>query len=253
VALKISRLLELVCMLTGIYSAASALRAAEFNQDVVATNLAHMNVPGFRKSMMTVRSFDEELAAQAGSPGYGQTVEGLAVDFSIGPMENTGRSLDVAIDGEGFFVVQGQSESLYTRNGSFQVGEGGSLTTAGGLPVLGQDGPLSLPPDVSAEQIRISRDGTVSVGETQIGKLELVRFENQGGLTPAGTTLFSADATTVSSDVGVFVRQGVREQSNVSPVDELVEMIVAMRYHEAAQRTLKSIDNAIQQQTNPQG
>jgi flagellar basal-body rod protein FlgF len=240
-------------MLTGIYSAASALRAAELNQDVVATNLAHMNVPGFRKSMLVVKSFEEELNASPDSPGYGQTVESLTIDFTPGPMQQTGRTLDLAMDGDGFFVVQGEQEPLYTRNGSFQVGPDGSLQTAGGLPVLGERGPLVLPPDVSSEQVQIGRDGTVTAGATQVGKLRLVQVADKSLLTQVGTTLFSAGQASVTPSADLRVLQGVREQSNVTPVSELIEMMVAMRYHEAAQRTLKKIDDTVQQQTNPQG
>lgn len=241
-------------MLSGVYSAAAALRTAEFQQDVIATNLAHMNVPGFRRSVVSIATFAEQLAAQeAQEPGHGNTIESLDTDFTEGPMVQTGRKLDVAIGGDGFFVVQGKSGPLYTRSGTLQVGEGGNLVGTHGMPVLGDGGPLSIPSDISPSQINIATDGTITAGETQVGKLQLVRFENNARLKPVGTTLFSAEDATVQVDAEVSVIQGVREQSNVQPVDELVSMILASRYHEAAQRTLKSIDQTIQQQTDPQG
>jgi len=241
-------------MLTGIYSAASAMRTAEFQQDVIATNLAHLNVPGFRRSMMTVSTFKEELGAQQNNaPGFGNTVEQLAIDFTTGPMVNTGRSLDVAVGDGGFLAVEGESQTLYTKNGALQIGEDGQLVGNHGLPILGESGTITIPSDVSPTDITITKDGTITAGENQIGKLKLVRFENDQALRQVGTTLFSADNNAVTSDDEVSVLQGVREQSNVQPVDELVSMIVAMRYHEASQKTLKSIDDTIHQQTNPQG
>lgn len=240
-------------MLSGVYSAAAALRTAEFQQDVIATNLAHMNVPGFRRSVVSVETFAEQLAAEAANePGHGNTISGLDTDFSPGPLVDTGRSLDVAIAGDGFFVVQGASESLYTRSGTFHIGEGGVLVGTHGMPVLGENGPMTVPGNVSPSQINIATDGTITAGDNRIGRLQLVRFADNAELKPVGTTLFSAGGA-VLADQEVSVIQGVREQSNVEPVDELVAMILAARYHEAAQRTLKSIDDAIQQQTDPQG
>ena len=245
-------------MLSGIYSASTALRTAEFQQDVVATNLAHINVPGFRRSSVAISTFAEELDAQStDAPGYGNRVESLDVDFSLGPMVETGRSLDVAIQGDGFFAVQGESETYYTRNGTFAIGQDGQLVGSHGMPILGVGGPLTLPPESTPAQLDIAPDGTVSIGDQQIGQLQLVRFDENSRLSQIGTTLFSAkqsDGSTLPvSDEPVSVAQGVREQSNVTPVDELVAMIVSMRYHEAAQRTLKTIDDSIQHQTDPRG
>lgn len=203
---------------------------------------------------MTVATFAEEMSALLrNEPGYGSTMESLVTDFSEGPIVETGRTLDVAIAGAGFFAVQGEDGPLYTRNGVFHLGEDGSLVNAQGMPVLGKNGPLSIPPDVMVSQIVIATDGTVSSGESEIGQLQLVSFEETAALTQVGTTLFSASPIAVPSDIEVAVQQGVREQSNVSPVDELVAMIMASRYHEAAQRTLKSMDDAIKQQTDPRG
>ena len=240
-------------MLTGIYNAASAMRTAQFQQDVISTNLAHLNVPGFRRSLMTVSTFGEELSAQQNAlPGSEGTVHRLAIDFAQGPMVSTGRSLDVAIGDDGFLAVKGPNTTFYTKNGGLQIGEGGTLVGNHGMPILGEDGPLTIPDGVNPSDISISKDGSISAGDNRIGKLKLVRFENNEALKQVGTTLFSADDAVISGEP-VIVLQGMREQSNVQPVDELVSMIVAMRYHEAAQKTLKSIDDAIHQQTNPQG
>lgn len=240
-------------MLAGIYSAASAMRTAEFQQEVISTNLAHLNVPGFRRSMMSVATFNQELAAQQkNEPGYGNTIESLTNDFSTGPMVDSGRSLDVAIANDGFFAVQANEATLYTRSGAFHVGEGGQLVGSHGMPILGEGGPITIPDDISPTQLEISQDGNITVGDQQIGQLKLARFADNQALQQVGTTLFSADNAQLS-DQPVTVLQGVREQSNVKPVDELVSMIVAQRYHEASQRTLKSIDDAMQQQTDPRG
>lgn len=242
-------------MISGVYSAASALRTAELQQEVIATNLAHMNVPGFRRLTAVTSTFVEELppGEEEGETVYGIEVERIASDFSLGPLQDTGRSLDVALMGDGFLAVQGENEELYTRSGSLHIGEDGLLVGTHGMPVLGENGTITIPANVSPQQIVISTDGVISAGAIQIGQLRLVAFEDNAALEQVGTTLFSAPPGTATADAEVGVRQGIREQSNVSPVTEMVGMIVALRYHEAAQRTLKSMNDALQLQTDPAG
>jgi flagellar basal body rod protein FlgG len=242
-------------MLSGLYSAATALSVAEHNQELIAHNLAHINVPGFRRSVVAIESFDNTLDAyyNADSPlGHGSQIAEVATDFSPGNNVETGRKLDVAIIGDGFFTVQGPEGPLYTRNGGWQVTETGAIVTGTGMPVLAQDGPLALPDGLFSDQLLIAPDGAVSAGGQQIGQLRLVTFADLSQLVPAGTTLFTAPPEVIPQEGNVLVRQGAREQSNVSPVGELVQMIIAMRQHEAAQRVLHTIDQAIQQNTNPQ-
>lgn len=238
-------------MLTGIYNAASALRTAERMQDVIATNLAHMNVPGFRRSELTVAAFDEQVDGATKDPGHGVAVEQNIVDFTEGPSLNSGRSLDVAIVGDGFFVVETDEGPLYTRNGVLHINPDGDLVNTSGFRIAGDRGKLSVPSDVTPSQIMIATDGTITANDTQIGKLKVVKFENNSELKQVGTTLFSTSAVATPVDESVQVMQGMREQSNVSPTDEMVGMILASRYHEAAQRTAKAINESIQQNTDP--
>ncbi len=241
-------------MLSGIYSAASGLLVAETNLEIVANNLAHLGVPGFRKGMLSVETFENALSETGSAPqGHGSVVTDVVWDFSPGPVEQTGRKLDVAIDGDGFFVVQSDDGPLYTRNGVFQVAADGQLSTSDGRAVMGNNGPIRTPNGTLQNQVNIATDGGVSVDGVMIGRLKLVRFEDNAILTRVGTTFFSAPSDAVVQEDGVRVRSGAREQSNVTAVDELVQMIVSMRYHEAAQRALKAIDSALRQNTNPGG
>ena len=239
-------------MLSGIYSAASALTVAEQNQELIAHNLAHVGVPGFRRSVLSVQSFENAFHSATGAQGHGSAVSTVASDFSPGPIVNTGRKLDVAINGDGFFAVQGDDGPLYTRNGVFQMGPDGQLLTSDGRAVLGTDGPISVPAGTLPSQMNIAADGAIQVNGAQVGQLQLVRFDDTSALVPAGTTLFQA-ADTAALPGDVAVRQGAREQSNVAAVDELVQMIVNMRLYEASQRALRSIDRAVQQNTDPRG
>ena len=174
-------------MLTGLSSAATALRTADYRQDVVATNLAHMNVPGFRQSLALVTNFAEEAEAQAEDrPGYGKRIETTVNDFSIGPLEQTGRSLDVAIEGDGFFSVQGDGETLYTRNGGFHIGENGILVGSHGMPILGRNGTIRIPNDVLESQIVVSKSGELSANGQVIAQLD--KKEGAFFITPQAAT-----------------------------------------------------------------
>src|SRR5262245_13685781 len=125
-------------MIPGLYSAASGLDAALLNQDVIAANLASADIPGFRRSLVSFGSFEGAMG-KAGGASLGASVAGddgttISTDFTAGPLQRTGNPLDVAIVGDGFFVLQGADGPLYTRNGVFHLNEKGQLSSGNGLP-----------------------------------------------------------------------------------------------------------------------
>ena len=245
-------------MLPGLYSAATAMAAATTNHEVIAHNLAHLNVPGFRRGITSFATFETALqAAQPGAatntPKLGTRIEAVKPDFTPGRLEMTGRTLDVALQGEGFFVLEGPHGPLYTRNGVFFLDRNGKLVNTEGLPVRGQGGPISVPSDAAVEQIHIAGDGTVRVANREIGRFELVRFADNRQLVPAGTTTFEAPPGAAMRPFEGTVAQGARESSNVLAVDELIRLMGGLRYFEAAQRALRSISEAVQQNTSPRG
>jgi flagellar basal body rod protein FlgG len=247
-------------MLSGIYRAAGAMGIAEDNLDVIANNLANVNVPGFRKSSMVVQTFEKALAEAKSAASNPSNVDSTAfpleevvVDFTTGPTVNTGRPLDVALEGDGFFVIEGPDGPLYTRNGGFYISPDGELTTGSGYPVLGDGGPISVQGNTSPSQIEINQDGDVIAAGNKIGTLRTVTFEDNGQLEPLGTTLFSAPDGVDPTDAEIRVFQGFRENSNVSPVHEMVGIVQNVRNHEAAERVLKALDESLQLSTNPRG
>jgi flagellar basal body rod protein FlgG len=175
----------------------------------------------------------------------------LTTDFTPGPTAQTGRSLDVALGGEGFFEVSGPEGPLYTRNGAFFLNAQRQLTNSDGMLIQGEGGPLAIPEDASAEAIHIAQDGTVSVNNAAVGKLKITNFANPAQLERKGNTLFAAPPGVVGTPANVMVMQGAREMSNVSAVGEMVRMIWASRHYEAAQRALRTLDQAIGQVTDP--
>lgn len=238
-------------MFPGIYNAAKAMQFAEHQHEVSANNLAHINSPGHRRQVLTHHEFSAHLNGERNPPPRpnrsGDLYEGLETDFSAGPTKSTGRPLDVAIEGDGFFVIEGPQGPLYTRNGAMYLGDDGQIVTIDNLPVLGQGGPLQAPPNTSSEAIVISHDGSVYAGQTLVGQLQLAVPADLRDLRKMGDSLYAADADATIETVEGRFRQGMLEQSNVTPVNELVNLLVASRQYEAAQKVLSALSEALQQ------
>jgi flagellar basal body rod protein FlgG len=237
-------------MFRGIYSAATGMDAAMRHQEITADNLAHLSVPGFRQRGLSFETFDRALVqAAAGQGAAGTQIARGYTDFTPGGLQHTGTSLDVALSGDGFFTIQGPEGPLYTRDGVFQRGTRGELLTTGGYAVLGSRGPISVPPN--ATSITIGNDGTVASDGVPLDRLRLTSFSDPRKLIPAGTTLFEAPADADPRTSTATVVQGAREQSNVQPANEMVELIRETRFFEAAQRAARALSEAVQLVTKP--
>lgn len=236
-----------VGMFPGLYSSAKAMQVAERQHEVSASNLAHMNLPGHRRKLFA----NGEFSSYLNPGGTQQTSESsgtndLATDFTMGAMKRTGRPLDIAIEGDGFFTLQGPEGKLYTRNGGFQVNTDGEIISVDGLQVLGDTGPLRLPAGTSSEAVMVDPAGRVFAGATQVGQLQVAIPQAVEDLQQVGDTLYTIeDEASVDTVEGNF-RQGMLELSNVTPVNELVNLLVASRHYEAAQRTMRAISDAVQ-------
>ena len=239
-------------MLRGFYTAASALDVATRNHEVVAQNLAHADMPGFRRSVVSFETY-YQAAAQASVNGRsvqaGSAVPEVRTVFEPGQLQFTGNQLDLGLRGDSFFVLEGPHGPLYTRNGVFQINGQGELQSAGGLPVTGVGGRITIPPGTA--QITVREDGGVMADRSEVGRLQLAQFADPRGLAPAGTTLFEAPVGVQSETGTSSVHQGYREMSNVAVVDEMVQMIAGMRHYESAQRALRALSDAVELDTNP--
>lgn len=223
-------------MYAGIYSAASAMDAAERCHELTAHNLAAANIPGFSRRMDVGQASEQQSSAQT------------HIDFTPGSLQRTGRPLDVALVGEGFFTVQGaDGNSLYTRAGDWFLNSEGELTTVDGLPVLANGQPVRLPLTASENDLTISETGELRVGEQSLGTLDIVKFDDPNGLQPVGHTLFRAPSELAPTPTTARVQQGVRELSNVSIPLELVRMLAGVRNYEAAQRAMQTLAKSIAQ------
>lgn len=259
-------------MIRALYTAASGMNAQQANIDTVANNLANVNTAGFKKSRMEFQDLVYQQITAAGSPtstsgeapvgleiGLGTRPIATARDFAQGNLKSTSGPLDLAIEGRGFFQVSMPSgETAYTRSGAFHLSAEGAIVTAEGYAVEPQ---LTIP--ANAVSISISKDGIVSAqiaGQTavqQVGQLELAAFQNPAGLNAIGGNLFLATTASGEPTTGVpgqdgigTLAQGFLEDSNVSVVEEMVNMILGQRAYEANSRVVKAADEMLTQVNN---
>jgi flagellar basal body rod protein FlgG len=238
-------------MLSGLYSAAAGMDAATARHEVAAKNLAFAQHPGHRRLAFRQQAFGSlvgEVTPQA------PTTEGpstTVVDFSPGRLEMTGRTLDVAIRGEGFLVLEGPYGPLYTRNGRLQVNASGELVSGDGWRVQGRGGTITFPPGTSTQDLQITATGQLIASDVPLGQLEIVTFADPARLQRVGAAVFAAPDGVLPEPVESTVVQGMFEHSNVEPVSELVALIVAARQYEAAQQALRSIERAVERHISP--
>jgi flagellar basal body rod protein FlgG len=239
-------------MLPGLYSAASALDAATVNQELIAENLAQASTPGYRRQGLVFEVLTPDLVnGTAPADGmYGTRPGGSYTHFESGPIQQTGNRFDLALAGNAFFTLDGPNGPIYTRNGTFQIDDQGVLQNSAGLRVRGQGGSISIPP--GAVNVVVSRDGTVFADGVETGKLRLATFANPQGLRRVGPTLFEGPPAAEPDPAAVRVEQGYREGSNVQVVQEMVSMMLGMRYYESAERAMRGLSDAVAQNTRPQ-
>ena len=227
-----------------IYLAMSGAKALTQRQEALTNNLANASTTGFRADMMTFRSVPVNAESAASTRVF--SMEATA-GFNVqqGPVSTTGRSLDVAIRGEGWFVVQTPDGSeAMTRNGSFQLGADGTLQTANGLPVLSDGGPITLPPNA---EVLIGADGTITARQgnqapLQVGKLKLAN-PDPATLTKGGDGMVrTTNGDPPTDDPLVRVADGALEGSNVNVVESMVGMIALARQFEMQMRLLSNAE-----------
>jgi flagellar basal-body rod protein FlgF len=211
----------------------------------ITNNLANVSTSGYKRR---VNAFSQILDKIRGIDrnGTGAPIPSLGVDFSQGHLVQTSRSLDVALEGKGFFVIETPSGPLYTRNGAFQINGQGQIVDSQGRIVAGSGGAITVPKEVPTSELTVGNDGKVSASGTDIGKLKIVEFANPSSeLTPAGTNCFSASGTSKPLQATeTTVSQGYQESSNVNSMEELVGLITVTRMYESNMKVLASRGDA---------
>ncbi len=203
----------------------ASLNALTREFDTIAHNLANVSTAGYKRQCS---SFTKTLADQSGG-------EGGSLDFSQGHLIETRRTLDVALYGKGFFVIETPEGPLYTRHGVFRGNANGQIVDAEGRLVAGANGPLAIPNPTDVTHITVAQDGRISAGGSAVGQFRIVEFgEDEARLVPVGLCCFQAPQDMRPKDAeNVVVRQGCQEASNVKMAEELVSMILVTRMYEA--------------------
>ncbi|MFH1010781.1 MAG: flagellar basal-body rod protein FlgF [bacterium] len=231
-------------MIKGIQSAKAAMIAQSTRQDITANNLANVQTTGFKRD----RLFQTDLIdAQSGVENGGELalrqLQKVITDFAQGGLHPTSAPLDVALQGEGFFVVSDGQKTYYTRNGHFQLSAEGKLITAQGHVVQGEGGEILLP----AGQVTIGSQGEIAVDGRTVAKLKVVALENPDDLAKAsGAMLVSKSGAAQEGEAqGTIVQQGFVETSNVDAMREMVEMIAIMRNYQVSAKALQAEDETL--------
>jgi len=259
-------------MFRALHSAATGMQAQQTNIDVTANNLANVNTTGFKKSRaefqdliyQTLRAPGGQTGTGASSPsglqiGLGVRTTATQAMHSQGALHQSGNSLDLAIEGNGFFQVQRPSgEMAYTRSGNLKSDADGRLVTSDGFPI---EPAITIPPD--ATSITISSTGLISVTQpgqanaTEVGQLQLANFANPGGLLSTGRSLYTPTAASGQAvianpgDEGTgAVSQGFLESSNVEVVNEMIDLISSQRAYEVNQKVITAADEMLRKTTD---
>src|SRR6185312_7267656 len=210
-------------------------RVLQRRLDVSANNLANVNTSGFKADELLTEEVDDTGASADVDPTDIRFVRdvGLARDLSQGEIASTGNPLDVAIEGSGFFMVQGPGgQTMYTRDGAFKLSGEGQLVTADGRPVLNSGGaPITIESE-TGESPQIGRDGAITVAGAEVGRLGVVMFAAPGALSKVGDNLWDAHGQASEPFDGV-VMQGALEGSNVRPVIEITRLIEISRAYQS--------------------
>lgn len=231
-------------MINGLYSSVTVLNSLAKQQEMTANNLAHLNTPGHRRAAMRFTEpiqydeFDDDIPDTRRST--------IAADFSAGRKDHSGRPLDLAIQGDGFFAFESPSGTLYSRSGVlFRDVESNQLVNVDGFPVLDQDFEPIVYSGALSELV-IDGSGRISVNGQAGAQLAIVQFDDNRKLESHNQTWFHRGQAEIKPTENASVMQGVREMSNASPVTELISLIVGSRHFEAAQRAIRTMSDAIQ-------
>ncbi|HUO44434.1 MAG TPA: flagellar basal-body rod protein FlgG [Burkholderiales bacterium] len=255
-------------MIRSLWIAKTGMDAQQTQLDVISNNLANVSTNGFKRARAVFEDLLYQTIRQPGAQSSQQTqipsglqigtgVEPVATEriFTQGNLQQTGNSLDIAINGQGFFqVLLPDGTTAYTRDGSFQLNSQGQVVTASGYPLQPQ---VTIPNN--AQTITIGKDGTVSVLQagqatpTQVGTIQLANFINPAGLQGMGENLYLETASSGTPTVGQpaanglgSLSQGYVETSNVNVVEELVNMIQTQRAYEINSKAVQTADQMLE-------
>lgn len=227
----------------------SHLIAMRRDLDRLANNVANISTPGFKGQRASFKEHLKEATQSGNEPNANKYVSlvdnGVSrINLSQGQIEFTGNPLDVAIKGNGWFVVNTPNGNRYTRDGSFKLNSSGQLVTASGNPVVTSSGPLTF--SATERNITISDDGTISTSQGTRGKVSVVDFPNPADLLAAGNNLFSSNTNPIP--LAPRMASGAIEKSNVVGATEMVDLVKLTRTYEMIANMMKKDDDSVEMQ-----
>ena len=240
-------------MNVSLYQAAAAMEGNLLRQQTIAENLAASSVPGYKKhdssfASVSASNFSNTLNQASKTqlqfliPAFKQVT-----NFQQGTLNPTGVNTDIAIDGPGFFQVQGpDGQVMYTRSGNFRPNADGVLATMDGYPLMGVNGTIRMNPEIS-DPVTISSSGDVSQGGVALGKLGMVTFDDLAALKPLSGGYFGAGTLTPQTidTTKTSLRQGYLEGSNTTPMHEMGQLMDTLRHFEANQKIMTMQDERL--------
>lgn len=258
-------------MSESIYIAASGALTQQLRLEILSNNLANLNTIGFKEDRTafqahlldsadpTEENQEEPAAVEAPtvldpylSNNFYVTFEGSKINFSAGEAKYTGNSLDLALNGKGFFCVETPDGTHhYTRKGNFTLNHDGMLVTSEGFSVLGERGEIR----IDGRDVAVDAEGNLSVDGTVVGTIKIVDFPEPYQLAKIGESFFALNDPEVKEEKaeGIEIMQGVIELSNVDPVRTMTEMIEVLRTYESYQKIIQSVSETTAKAINEVG
>ena len=245
-------------MIRGLYSSATGMLANEVKMNNISNNLANADTTAFKRDRIIKETFPDMLLhkmeqgrnpVEVGSLSNGVAIDEKFIDFSQGGLKETGSQYDLAIEGDGFFVVDTPDGVRYTRDGNFTVNQEGLIVNNSGYPLLGENGVLQTIP---GENVSIDSRGVVRVNELEVDSVQVVDFEDYTELNKVGDNLYETGQPVQATDDFRLV-QGYLEGSNIQIVNEMVSMIEATRHYETNQKAIQAADSTLEKAVNQVG
>ena len=222
--------------------------------DVIANDVANVDTAGFKVESLIVQTDPQKLPSSGDGPGVVNFVldAGVARNFGQGALKSTGAPFDMALEGEGFFKIQTPAGERYTRDGRFSMDANGRLVSQSGQPVQGDGGDITVDP--TKGPVKIASDGTISQGNSTIGKVAVVNFASLSALAKDGDGLYrNVSNIQPIASTSAKVVQGMVEASNVDPISQITKMIEVSRAYESITNMMTQTSDLSSQTINRLG
>lgn len=255
-------------MVRGLYTAYTGMVNQQKRLDTITNNLANASTTAYKREGATARSFDEYLGVRVNDKTVGNLVTSIGnmslgvkigenyTDYSQGSLKNTENTYDLAIEGNGFFVISftnknGEQSIKYTRDGNFTVDTEGALRTTDGDYVQGEGGDIYIPTD--AAEVAILSTGEIYADDEYVDTITMTDFEDYDYLKKYGENMYETVDGATEIESSAIIHQGYLETSNINVVNEMVEMITITRAYESNQKALQTADEMIEKAVNDVG